>query len=327
LIKPKHALLFLVFFCLLGCASSVKQHIQTYQNTLIDKYTSKKFNSEGLWLGEIKDFCYLKSCVSYREYGPEFQTGFRSDIIRKEGKIIGYDSLFHFFKSTKSNNPQPYAILFPGYGMTTEHSAHYASWLKSIGYHVFAVQGPTESKHFDFNVTSAKVLFHLLKQQYNEPEVTVVSLSMGSVAALHFIQDYRYVKKYLAVAPMQRFDIAASEYSKLYGSKSMLSWFTPKSTIDDGITQVIKESGIDTLQTDFLHMAKQTPMPETVILASEGDTVSPSALFRNVQINNVSIDIVPFFKHGFFSTMAIPSEYSRKTIDFMELNPSVQDIE
>jgi hypothetical protein len=313
-----------VFTTLSGCASIIKSQIQTYQIKMVNKYTGDLVKSESGPDSREKNYCNHIACITYSEYGPSVVAEYESKLNIMPNKTFDIQSnaSFNIVETPNENlelqaNAEPLAVIFPGFGMTTKHPELFAAWLKSIGYNVLVIQGPTESLFFDFNITAAEIISDMLKTKYNHPKVTLVSLSMGSVGALHFTDAYKKVDKYLAVAPMQRFDVAAKNFQKVFASDNWLLSIVPQSSIDEAVNQVIEESKIDGSQTDFLMSIKRINLPNTTVLVSKNDKVLHYSEFENIEKSNVTVDVVEYLNHMVLNSFPVPSKYSPNTIKFI----------
>lgn len=240
-------------------------------------------------------FCSIKSdkCVSYlsaTSYQPSDFSNGKTAFYNLHSTGNGVENIItHRMTPDTFNRFKGTAVLLHGYGGKKEVMMATAIYFRAIGMDVIIPDlfGHGESKEdFVFATQEHLLLEELLtelegRKSKFEP-IVVVGHSMGALPATNLLFSEK-VDAGILLAPMMRFDLAASQYLP-YKAPMLNKIFA--SHLDNIVEQAMKEANVTLPETELLKNVNKTSKP-ILLVNSNVDSVSPPDYFSAISNENV----------------------------------------
>ena len=294
-------LLFYIFLCfyLSGCQSFIANQIIKPIEPL--KVTG--LDSENSITGVVTQHCSDKiNCLTFRFFSTN-DLSFKDYPTHRFSLVIGNsngdditfsETISLLNQHVKLTNEL--LVIFPGYGIDNLIYGMQARWLSHItGKDTIVMPAANQYEEFKFGLNHLEQLNDYI-QQNKYQKVSLLSYSMGSVAAMNF-SKMALIDKNIMVAPMIDFSQALSSTAHLF--EPTLSKFFSESEFNGAAQDIVKQSGLTELQLNVKELinTQYSTLTDTVIYTSEQDSISPTSYWQDSERKKVTLVSYPNQSH------------------------------
>ncbi|MDT0583385.1 hypothetical protein [Brumicola blandensis] len=284
----KYSGLLFVMFCLTACHSIIASQITKPLTPVFSKLSEE----ETRFFGEFFRYCDSnKKCLDlFLRQAQEVDTErtIKLSLIQgTEKKVFNVD-----LNETNrySSEPGKLIVIFPGFGIDSRvYSGTLAPWLNHLsGNDVLVAPAANQNANFNFGLDSASLIAEYIKKSAYK-KVSVLSFSMGAVAAIH-LASLTEVERNVMIAPMQDFPLALKTVGGMQYPK--LSKFLNDDDYISIANEVILNSKVDANTLDLRSRLQQYQVQDTRrvhLFASRGDRISPFQYWKPLAETSVCL--------------------------------------